>query len=72
MCLKEYFIISNNGALERKTRKVFSSSPQWVGFLEVLSVSDLKFLSSIDMESLDKHRTQCEFTMQKWKSGDQE
>ena len=56
-----------NGAPERKTRKVFSSSPQWDGFLEVLSVSDLKFLSLIGVENPEKHRTQWELTKQKWK-----
>ena len=43
-------IILKNGAPERKTRKVFSGSPQWDGFLEVLSVSDLEFLSLIGVE----------------------
>ena len=43
-------IILKNGAPERKKRKVFSSSPQWDGFLEVLSVSDLKLLSLIGVE----------------------
>ena len=42
--------ILKNGAPERKTRKVFSGSPQWDGFLEVLSVSDLEFLSLIGVE----------------------
>ena len=50
MYLKEFYIISNNGALERKTRKVSSGSPQWDGFFEVLSVSDLTFLSLMDVE----------------------
>ena len=45
MYLKEFCIILKNGAPERKTRKVFSGSPQWDGFLKVLSVSDLTFLS---------------------------
>ena len=27
--LKEFYIILKNGAPERKTRKVFSGSPQW-------------------------------------------
>ena len=72
MYLKEFYIILKNGAPERKTRKVFSSSPQWDGFLEVLSVSDLKFLSSIDMENLDKYGTQWEFKMQTNENGDQE
>ena len=51
MYLKEFYIILKNGAPERKTRKVFSSSLQWDGFLEVLSVSDLKFLSLVDVET---------------------
>ena len=50
MYLKEFYIILKNGAPERKTRKVFSGSPQWDGFLKVLSVSDLKFLSLIHVE----------------------
>ena len=50
MFLKEFYIIVKNGAPERKTRKVFSGSPQWDGFLEVLSVSDLAFLSLMDVE----------------------
>ena len=48
--MKEFCIILKNGAPERKTRKVFSGSPQWDGFLEVLSVSDLAFLSLMDVE----------------------
>ena len=66
MYMKEFCIILKNGAPERKTRKVFSGSPQWDGFLEVLSVSDLAFLSLMDVES--KHRTQWEFTRKngKW------
>ena len=50
MYMKEFFIILKNGAPERKKRKVFSSSPQWDGFLEVLSVSNLAFLSLMDVE----------------------
>lgn len=57
MYLKEFYIILKNGALERKTRKVFSSSPQWDGFLKVLSVLDLKFLSLANVENPNKHRT---------------
>ena len=72
MYLKEFLYYSKNGAPERKTRKVFSCSPQWDGFLKVLSISDLKFLSLIVVENPDKHRTQWELTRQKWKSGDQE
>ena len=67
MYLKEFHIILKNGALERKTRKVFSGSPQWDGFLKFLSVSDLKFLSLIGVENPDKHRTQWELTRKKWK-----
>ena len=51
MYMKEFCIILKNGAPERKTRKVFSSSPQWDGFLEVLSVSDLAFISLMDVEN---------------------
>ena len=50
MYMKEFCIILKNGAPVRKTRKVFSGSPQWDGFLEVLSVSDLVFLSLMDVE----------------------
>ena len=50
MYLKEFYIVLKNGALETKTRKVFSSSPQWDGFLKILSVSDLTFLSLIGVE----------------------
>ena len=46
------------GAPERKTRKVFSSSPQWDGFFEVLSFSDIKFLSLVNVENPNKHGTQ--------------
>ena len=45
-----YYIILKNRTPERKTRKVFPGSPQWDGFLEVLSVSDLKFLSLIGVK----------------------
>ena len=41
---------------------MFSGSPQWDGFLEVLSVSDLKFLSLVGVENPNKHRTQRELT----------
>ena len=68
MYLKEFYIIVKNGAPKRKTRKVCSGSPQWDGFLKVLSVSDIKFLSLIMVENLDKHRTQWEFTKKKWKT----
>ena len=50
MFLKEFYIILKNGAPERKTRKVFSGSPQWDGFLKVLNVSDLTFLSFSGVE----------------------
>ena len=56
----------------RKKIKVFSGSPQWDGFLEVLSVSDLKFLSLVDVENPNKHGTQWEFKMQTNEIGDQE
>ena len=72
MYLKEFCIILKNGAPERKTRKVSSGSPQWDGFLEVLSVSDLKFLSLVNVENPNKHGTQWEFKMQKNEIGDQE
>ena len=71
MYLNEFYIILKNGAPERKTWKVFSSSPQWDGFLKVLSVLDLKFLSLIGVENPDKHRTQWEFTKKKMENGDQ-
>ena len=67
MYLKEFLYYIKKGAPERKTRKVFSGSPQWDGFLKVLSVSDLKFLSLIGVENPDKHRTQWELTKKKWK-----
>ena len=65
-CIKSilYYILKN-GAPEREKKKVFSSSPQWDGFLEVLSVSDLKFLSLVDMKNPNKHGTQWEFKVQK-------
>ena len=66
-CLKEFFILYKKGAPERKTRKVFSDSPQWDGFLTVLNISDLKFLSLVGVENPDKHRTQWELTRQKWR-----
>ena len=50
MYLKEFCIILKNGAPERKTRKVSSGSPQWDGFLKVLIVSDLTFLSLMGVE----------------------
>ena len=66
MYLKEFCIILKNGAPEKKTRKVFSISPQWDGFLKVLNVSDLKFFSLIGIENPNKHRTQWELIKQKW------
>ena len=41
-----------------------SNSPQWDGFLEVLSTSDLEFLSPVGVENPDKDRTQRELTQQ--------
>ena len=41
MYLKEFLYYIKKGAPERKTRKVFSGSPQWDGFLRVLSTLDL-------------------------------
>ena len=41
-----------------------SNSPQWDGFLEVLSTSDLAFLSPVGVENPDKDRTQRELTQQ--------
>ena len=38
----------------RKTREGVPSSPQWDGFLKVLSTSDLKFLSLDGVENQDK------------------
>ena len=68
MYLKEFYIILKNGAHGRKKRKFFSGSPQRDGFLKVLSVSNLKFLSLIGVENPDKHRIQWELTKQngKW------
>ena len=48
------FILYWKGAPERKTRKGFSGSPQWDGFLKVLIISDLKFLSLVGVENQDK------------------
>ena len=64
-------IILKNGAPERKTRKVFSGSPQWDGFLTVLNISDLKSLSLVGVENPDKHRIQWELTRKKWRKCDQ-
>ena len=62
ICLKEFYILLKNGAPERKTRMVFPSSPQWDGFLKVLSVLDLTFLSLSGVEkqtwnSMGVHKT---------------
>ena len=70
MYLEEFCIILKNGAPERKTRKVSSDSPQWDGFLKVLSVSDLTFLSLSGVEkktwnSMGVHKVKME-------NGDQE
>ena len=46
----------------RKTKKDVPSSPQWDGFLEVLSTSDLEFLSLVGVKNLDKYGTQRELT----------
>ena len=67
MYLQEFLYYITKGAPERKTRKVFSGSPQWDGFLKVLSASDLKFLSLVVVENPNKHRTQWELTRQKWR-----
>ena len=50
------------GAPERKTKKGVSNSPQWDGFLKVLSISDLKCLSLVGVENPNKHRTERELT----------
>ena len=67
MYLKEFLYYIEKGAPERKKRKVFSGSPQWDGFLKVLIISDLKFLSIVVVENPDKHRTQWELTRKKWR-----
>ena len=59
--LKEFFILR---APERKKRKGVSNSPQWDGFLKVLSASDLAFLSLVGVENPSKHGTQREITKQ--------
>ena len=60
---KEFYI---NGTWEEKKKDV-SNSPQWDRFLEVLSTSNLEFLSLVGVENLDKHKTQRELTRKKWK-----
>ena len=57
--LKEIFILK--GTWE-ENKKGVSNSPQWDGFLKVLSISDLKSLSLVGVENPDKHRTQRELT----------
>ena len=52
-------------APRRKTQEGVPYSPQWDGFLKVLSISDLKFLSLVGVENPDKHRTQWELTKKK-------
>ena len=49
-------------APRRKTQKDVTSSPQWDGFLEVLSTSDLESLSLDGVENPDKYGTQRELT----------
>ena len=56
--LKEFYI---NGTWE-ENKKGVSNSPQWDGFLKVLSTLDLEFLSLVGVENPDKHRTQRELT----------
>ena len=60
ICFKEFYI---KGAQE-ENKKGVSNSPQWDGFLEVLSTSDLEFLSLVSVENPDTHRTQRELTKQ--------
>ena len=56
--LKELYI---KGIWE-ENKKGVSNSPQWDGFLKVLSTSDLEFLSLVGVENPNKHRTQRELT----------
>ena len=58
--LKNFYI---NGTWE-ENKKGVSNSPQWDGFLEVLSTSDLESLSLVGVENPDKDRTQRELTQQ--------
>ena len=58
ICFKEFYI---KGTWE-ENKKGVSNSPQWDGFLKVLSASDLTFLSLVGVENPDKHRTQRELT----------
>ena len=60
MYLKEFFILK--GGTWEKKKKGVSDSPQWDGFLKVLNISDLKFLSLVGVENPNKHRTQRELT----------
>ena len=61
--LKNFYI---NGTQEENKRGV-SNSPIWDGFLEVLSTSDLEFLSLVSVENPEKHRNQRELTKQREK-----
>ena len=70
--LKEFYIILKNGEPERKTRKVFSGSPQWDGFLKVLSISDLKFLSLIGVEKPRQTQNSMGAHKEKMENRDQE
>ena len=45
-----------------ENKKGVSNSPQWDGFLKVLSASDLAFISLVGVENSDKHRTQRDLT----------
>ena len=56
--LKEFYI----KVTWEENEKGVSNSPQWDGFLKVLSTSDLEFLSLVGVKNLDKHRTQRELT----------
>ena len=62
MYLKGFFILK--GGTWEENKKGVSDSPQWDGFLKVLSISDLKFLFLVGVENLEKHRTQRELTKQ--------
>ena len=50
-----------------ENKKGVYDSPQWDGFLKVISISDLKFLSLVGVENPEKHRTQRELTRKKWR-----
>ena len=49
-------------AVGRRTQKDVTNFPQWDGFLEVLSTSDLESLSLDGVENPDKYGTQRELT----------